>query len=94
MMGANILPAKVPRLVPGLLDGGELERRRPGPQRKYDPKEVLQFLADGETITFVAKRYNVTGQAIRWVLHRLIKKNGVKTTTQLVAHYLRNGWID
>ena len=68
--------------------------KRRGPRRKYDPNEVLQKLADGGTIQDIAKQYLVRPSSMRTTLHALMQEHKVSTIIQLVAHYLRNGWID
>lgn len=67
---------------------------KPGPKRKYDPTEVLQKLADGGTVQTIAKEHAVRPSSMRTTLHSLMSEHRVLTITQLVAHYLRNGWID
>lgn len=65
-----------------------------GPKRKYNPIEVIQLLADGSTTHAVAQKYGVRSDTIRVILHSFMKQHNVHTTTQLVAHFLRNGWVD
>ena len=65
-----------------------------GPKRKYDPTEVLQKLADGSTVQNIAREYAIRPSSMRTTLHILMQDHKVVTITQLVAHYLRNGWID
>lgn len=67
---------------------------RRGPKRKYDPIEVVQSLADGFSIGVLAQKYDVSTGTIRVNLHMLVRHYQVKNTVQLVAHFLRNGWID
>lgn len=65
-----------------------------GPKRRYDPVEVLQGLADGETVQHIARQYQIRPSSMRTTLHIMMTQHHVRTITQLVAHYIRNGWID
>jgi DNA-binding NarL/FixJ family response regulator len=65
-----------------------------GPKRKYQPVEVIQLLADGTTIFLIAQKYGVMPGTIRVTIHNFMKQYKVNTTAQLVAHFLRNGWVD
>lgn len=72
----------------------EPQAARRGPKRKYNVVDVVQFMADGATMQAIAARYGVTPYTIRHTLKAYMEQNKVRTTTQLVAHFLRNGWVD
>lgn len=65
-----------------------------GRRRKFDEVAFLQAVADGKSITEAGRSVGMACTTINAVLIRLRRENGVKTTTQLVAHFLRNRWID
>lgn len=90
-------------LVETSVDNTSLQRYRPrslitpsrrGPKRKYDPLDVLQKLADGDSLQMIARQHAVRPSSMRTTLHGLMVTHKVSTIIQLVAHYLRNGWID
>ena len=76
--------------------GDSVSARKRGPKRKYKyySVDVIQLLADGATISAVAQKYGVLPNTIRTILHNFMKQHNVHTRTQLVAHFIRNGWVD
>ena len=65
-----------------------------GPKRRYNYVAVVQGLADGNSLAALATHVGRSRDGVSTVVARLKKVYGVKTTPQLVAHFLRNGWID
>lgn len=70
--------------------------REPKTGRKicYDHVLIIQALADGETYASYARKVGRSQTGVRAFVERLRTQHNVWTTAQLVAHYLRNGWID
>lgn len=56
--------------------------------------ELVQGLADGRTLNDLSRDRGNMRVTMNVLAHRLRKKHRVKTNGQLIAHYLRNGWID
>lgn len=55
---------------------------------------LVQGLADGKTITQACVAAGMQYRTGDNALAQLRKRHAVKNTTHLVAHFLRNGWID
>lgn len=55
---------------------------------------LIQSLADGCTLTIAAHNAGMRVEKARVKLIELQKKYELKSLLHLVAHYLRNGWID
>jgi DNA-binding CsgD family transcriptional regulator len=71
-----------------------IEPPRRGPKPKYNLIDVIQLLADGITVIQVAHKYGVLPGTIRQALNHFMRINKVRTISQLVAHSVRNGWVD
>lgn len=65
-----------------------------GNNRKNNYSVILQKLADGMTQAEISDELKITRQTTTNILRRLRKTYGVYTNFQLLAHALRNGWID
>lgn len=68
--------------------------RKRGRPAAVQPYQLVQMLADGNTLVTIAEEFKVTVATIKNWTFRLRKQHRVFTLPQLVAHYLRNGWID
>lgn len=71
-----------------------LSPRPRGRRRSCDYAEVVQALADGLSIQKASKKLGLPFGTVRGICDRLRYKYGMKTAAHLVAHFLRNGWID
>lgn len=65
-----------------------------GRKRRYNYNEVVQRLADGQTMDVIAVSMNTSRRGVEGVVKRLRNQYQMKNVTHLVAHFLRNGWID
>lgn len=65
-----------------------------GPRPTYDRTELIQKIADGETVRAIARQSGIHFAVLQRLLHDLRRRLGLRTNAQLVAHCLRNGWID
>jgi len=72
----------------------KLDTNRVGRPHSCDPVGIVQMLADGRSIRSVAEVYGVHSSTVRVAITRLRDLYKIKTTSQLVAHFLRNGWVD
>jgi len=62
---------------------------------KYDDRAIVQQLADGETLEDIAARIGARStNPIRYFLDRVRREHGLRTREQMVAHYVRNEWVD
>lgn len=68
--------------------------RGEGQVSKLDPDEVVQMLADGKTVKVISQALRCHVNTVSNLVKSLRKKTGLKTSCQLVAHYVRNGWVD
>lgn len=71
-----------------------LARKAPGVKRRHDYTALLQALADGQLISDAADSLGIPPHTASNILGILRKRYKAINTVQLVAHYLRNGWID
>lgn len=62
--------------------------------RTYDGKKIVQALADGKRIAEIADGADRKYHGLQDFIKRLRRRHGLRTTYQLVAHYVRNGWVD
>lgn len=65
-----------------------------GRRRHYNATDVVQMLADGYGLQPIASFYGIRLSSLGRTMRQLKAEQKVKTSPQLVAHYLRNGWID
>lgn len=72
----------------------ESTKTQNGQRPTWDDVEVVQALADGEVMTKFARTRGRKYSGLNDFLLRLRVRAGIKTNAQLVAHYIRNGWID
>jgi hypothetical protein len=69
--------------------------RGPGRPQTGDSVKLVQALADGHRIAEASVIAGVASEkAAAMLLRKLQKACKVTTNFQLVAHYVRNGWID
>jgi transposase len=71
--------------------GGVKPRKMP---RTISPAVLMQTFADGMTVDEVAMHFQVSIAAVHLIIRKLRAQYSIRTTHQLVAHFLRNGWID
>lgn len=76
---------------------GQEQAARRGRKPNWSPEQIktlVQGLADGCTLEEAAQPLAMSRKGGENVLRRLRQRFDLKTNTQVVAHYLRNGWID
>ena len=57
-------------------------------------KDILQHLADGDTVLQVAKDMNISPQTIHWHLKMCREFLGADTTLHAVTMAIRRGYIE
>ena len=81
-----------------VIDGNRMEPFQSphsrGRRRKYDEVALVQGIADGLSIAQAGQTMGIPFATINPILMRMRAEHRVKTTSQLVAHFLRNKWID
>lgn len=67
---------------------------RVGAPRKYNYNALVQGLADGKTVAEAAEAIDMNVFTAPGIVTYLRKQHRVTNIPHLVAHYIRNGWID
>lgn len=103
-------PEEVAKAARKILDGGlyisaraaeELAENLVNPAAYYLHKtlsnrefEVMQLIARGHTVTEIGQRLSLSVKTISTYRHRLMKKMGMRTSSQLTAYAIRQGLVD